>query len=213
VYLQELKASLVKGWRETFDGSYIALGPVETQTDFQNLWIDIEFPNKSEQYPSVWVDFAPVGDVENVGIGHKEYVLDDTVDPAVGRRVFRWKFQGSAQFTILALSSLERDRLYDELVRNIAFGSQSPQTSVYRSYIENNPLIATDFDWDQITTSGTSQSIGTPWGTDELIYETTLSVEVLGEFVSDESADALVPLADVLLEPYAPTEPEPSWVP
>lgn len=201
--MTELKASMVKAARNTFDADYPP-DPANADISFANLWVDIEFPVERQHYPSMWVDFDPTKELQIAGIDHREYTDD-------GHLVLRWRFEGHVTYTILALTSLERDRLFDEMVKVIAFGRDNPDLSTFRSYIESNPLIATDFDWDQIGVTGTAATPGTPWGTDEMIYETTIQMEVVGEFVSDPATAVLVPLSAISLIPYSDREADPGF--
>lgn len=186
--------------RTTFDSDYV-------EPDFRNIKVSIEFPVASADYPSIWVGFDPEGQLEIVGVGHEE----SDADPDAGsvRRYTRWSFQGHATFTAVALSSLERDRLHDEIVRVIAFGTEVPQTSEFRSRIESNEFLAVNCDFDQIAVLALTQSPGTPWNTDDMIYEVTISIECFGEFVSDGFTQTLVRLSEIALMPYAAGDPDP----
>lgn len=202
MYLKELKTLLTMAGRKVFDADYY-------EPDFRDLWVDIEFPAAEQAYPGLWVDFMPTQSLHTIGIGHVEYV--DT-DSSHVRPYKRWVFQGNVSYTAVALSSLERDRLVDELVRVLAFGDENPQTEAFRQYIEDNPLLALNFDFDTIGVGGMAATPGTPWGTDDIVYEATITMECLGEFVSDSSTGELVRLTDIILEPYLPgQDPDPSW--
>jgi hypothetical protein len=113
----------------------------------------------------------------------------------------KWRFQGYATFTIVALSSLERDRLFDEFVKVIAFGEVNPQRSTFRNVIDNNDLIAMNMDFDSIAIRGAAANMGTPWGTNDVIYEITAACQVLGEFTSDISTGELVNLSEIDIFP------------
>jgi hypothetical protein len=202
MYLVPLKTLLVEAMKVTFDGDYIV-------EDFRDLAVSIEYPVAEESYPGVWVDFQSTGQLEIAGVDHREYAEPAGLTGNT-RRYSRWKFQGYALFTIVALTSLERDRLFDEMVRVMAFGREAAQTSEFRNTIEDNDLIACNFDFDQIGVQGTNSSPGTPWGTDEIIYETTVSMECLGEFVSDGSTGTLVPLSTLRVVPYVQGTPDPT---
>lgn len=96
------------------------------------------------------------------------------------------------------MTSYERDRLYDEMVRTIAFaGVEGSHSSVFRLALENNDFVAMNGNFDTLTPSGDAASPGTPWGSDEIIYEKTITFEVLGEFVSDPSTNSLASLSSV----------------
>lgn len=191
-YLVHLKTALVQAVKNTFDQDY----PV---SDFRNIRTSIEFPVDPQDYPGIWVDWEDTGAVRIAGIGHHEF--SDPAQDGSRRRFTRWRFQGTAQFTVVALSSLERDRLYDEMVRVLAFGNyavDAPQINAFRQTIENNEFIAMNFDFDEVEPSGNSASPGTPWGTDEIIYERTINMEAVGEFVSDGITQEIVPLSKVI---------------
>jgi hypothetical protein len=193
-YLTHLKTALVLALQNTFNSTY-------PEADFRNLLVSIEYPVRKTSYPSIWVDYEDSDKLTIAGIRHQE-VID--IDPDHIRHVTRWRFKGYAQFTIVALTSLERDRLYDEMVRILAFGSgglDDPGVNIFRQYIEDNPLIAMNMDFDEIESSGNNASPGTPWGTDEIIYERTINMELLGEFVSDGVTYELVPLSKVRILP------------
>ncbi len=194
MFLTFLKTTLVEAMKLTFDSEYV-------NEDFRTVRISIDYPVEQAGYPGIWVDFEPEGQLETVGIDHHEYATVSEEEETT-RRVGRWRFQGFATFTIVAMSSLERDRLFDEVVRVMAFGKEQEQTNQFRSYIEDNEFVAMNIDFDQIGVSGVSAVPGTPWGTEEVIYEITVSMECVGEFVSDGIGATLVPLSAVVMYPY-----------
>jgi hypothetical protein len=192
--------------RQTLDNEYI-------EADFRNTKVGIDFPVEREDYPAVWVDFTPTAQLERAGISHIEIAEGDD-----GMRQYtRWRFQGTASYTAIALTSLERDRLFDELVRIMAFGQESIPTSQFRAYIEDNEFIAINFNFDQVGVAGFAATPGTPWQTDEVMYEATIQMNAIGEFVSDLLTGTLVPLSKVIVYPYSNLEPDPlpgpGWLP
>lgn len=200
MYLTYLKTTLVEAIKRTFDDEY----PVP---EFRGIHASIEFPMERQQYPGIWVDFNPVGNIQRAGIAHQEYA--DPSGEGHSRLFTRWRFQGEASFTIVAMSSLERDRLHDEMVRVIAFGTEQASTSQFRSYIEDNEFIAVDIDFDEITTRGFASSMGTPWQTDDMIYEVEVAVECFGEFISDGQTQTLLPFNSLEIFALAPGDPDP----
>ncbi len=203
MFLVALKTLLVEAWRATLDVDY----PV---VDFRGTWVSMEYPLAKTNYPGVWVDFLPSADVQTAGIGHVEYV-EDPVLPGQYHRATRWRYAGVFQMTCVALTSLERDRLVDEVVRVMAFGAELPATQEFRSMIETNDLVACQVQWDKFSLGGKGETPGTPWGTDEVVYEMTVSVDCQGEFVSGGAEGLLVPISQVVVQSQAPGEPSP-WV-
>lgn len=200
MFLTNLKALLTDAMQKTFDSDYI-------EADFRQINISIEYPEREQDYPGIWVDFDPTTELEVVGVGHQEH-SEPSAEGAV-RKFTRWRYQGYATYTIVAMSSLERDRLFDEVLRVMAFGKEQPQTSEFRTTIESNDLIACNFDFDQLGIRGMTATPGTPWQTDEVIYEVTVVMEAIGEFVSDGTSQTLIPLSAVEVFPQATNEPDP----
>ena len=202
MYMTNLKSLLTQSIRTTF-------GPGYPTAQFRNLHASIEYPDDRQHYPGIWVDFEPTGELERAGIGHFEVDGNATG----GRAYTRWTFKGYVTFTLVALTSLERDLLLDEMIRVLAFGAESEYTSAFRSYIEDNGLLNLSMDFDQVAIRASGVTPGTPWGTDEFIYESTVAMEILGDFVSDSVGLTLVPLTRIALVEYADQEvdPSPTW--
>lgn len=213
-YITHLKAMLVQAVVETFDQQY----PV---ADFRDIHTSIEYPIEKQHYPGIWVDYDDTQPLRTAGVDHVETVVSSTTVS----RYRRWKYAGYVSYTVVALTSLERDRLCDEMIKVIAFGGQNPTTQRFRDYVENNELIAANFNFDEIEMRGNAAVPGTPWGTDEIIYERTINIAVLGEFVSDAETGDLVPLSaihvlepDIYVDPaavppsIAVTDPSGGWI-
>lgn len=190
MYLVPLKTAIVEALRATFDVDY-------PQADFQKIQIGIEYPATQTEYPGLWVNYEDTDEVQIAGIGHKEFIAKTG---NVYSEVTRWKFAGQISITCVAMTSLERDRLYDEVVRTFAFGRENQALSQFRDKIESNDFIAMNINFDSFQPNGDNQTQGTPWNTDEYIYEKTLSMEVIGEFVGDPSTMDLVKLSAIVVE-------------
>jgi hypothetical protein len=190
MYLAPLKTMLVEALKETFDERY-------PEEHFRGVHVSIEYPIEKMHYPGIWVDYDDMDKLRIAGVDHQEF--DEVHDPAGFSPFTRWRFGGYVSYTVAALTSWERDRLYDELVTTFAFGRQNPERSRFRHYIENNDFIAANFDFDEIEPKGNVAAPGTPWGTDEIIYERTVNMEVIGEFVADNENGTLAPLSAIIL--------------
>jgi hypothetical protein len=182
VYLTRLKALLVTALAQTFDTEYV-------DPRFQNIRVGIEYPVDQAGYPGLWVDYDDTSTLKRAGVDHKETNLSQA---GVLFEHTRWEFFGVLSITVVALTSLERDDLYDEVIRVIAFGAENPVTQQFRSLIENNPFIGVNMDFDTIEPRGNAAAPGTPWGSDEIIYERTINLNVQGEFFVDPSTGSVV---------------------
>lgn len=205
MFIAELMTVMTQAMRQTFDSNY-------PEADFRELYVSPEFPIEHTQYPSVWVDFATDGPLTTAGIDHFEVI--ETDDGSQIQR--RWLFKGEVSFTVLSMSSLERARIADEIIAIIAFGKGTIGRGAFRSYIEeSNPLLAINLDSDTIGLGGWGSTSGTPWGSDEWIYEVTVTVSVVGEFVSTPEG-TLVDLTAVNIYERREDEPDtttndPAW--
>ena len=194
MYLVPLKALLVHALKPVFGDFY-------PQSDFRSdVNVGIEYPVDKQGYPGIWIDYADTAPLRQAGVGHRETALDGTLTNAT-----RFKFEGTASFTIVALSSLERDRLFDEMIRVMAFGRQDGATSLFRDTLEDNDLLAVNAKFDEIEVGGNASAPGTPWGTDEIIYERTISLDLLGEFVADAVAGSMLPLSAIVVHEVVDT--------
>jgi len=206
MFLVHLKTVLTEAMKRTFDADF-------PEPDFRNLRVGIEFPAEQQDYPGIWVDFTPTTELEIVGIAHVEHEFGED---GFARPYRRWRYGGFASYTAVALTSLERDRLFDAMVRVMAFGQEETPTSEFRAYIEQNEFLGVNFDFDQVSISGFAASPGTPWGTDDIIYEATIQMECIGEFVSEGATGTLVPLSAVKITSYTDQELDPaptgSWM-
>lgn len=189
MFLVQLKTTITEALRQVFNASY----PV---ADFQNLPITIEFPYQEQQYPGCWVSWDPVGNVSRGGIDNLMYGPPTDTTDTNPNLLYRYRFSGYSMYTVGALTSMQRDRLHDELVR-VFLMSGTPQVESFRQYVEDSPYIYMNMDFDNVSIRGMAENAGTPWGTNDFIYEVTLAIETVGEFISDEFFTSLVPLAQI----------------
>jgi len=188
MYMRVLKTALVEALRRTFSADYDV--PL-----LRDLHVSLEYPIHEQEYPSIWVTYEDAAPLSIAGVAHVE---TDTE----GRRYTRWAFQGYATLTIAALSSQELDTIYDEVVRVIAFSRENEYRSTFRNHVEANDLVAMNMDFDTIEPRGFAAAPGTPWGSDEIIYERGMALQIIGEFVSNPFDGDLVPLSKVIFEGY-----------
>jgi hypothetical protein len=185
-YLREIKTTAVAALQQAF---IIAYPETDPNGGNQPVYVSIEYPVNPAAIPAVWVEYE-ASDLRTVGVAYTE---PDTT----GSPMARWRFQGHLSFTIAAMSSNERDLIYDELVAMIAFASQSQGPSTFRQVVEASTLVATTWSYDIVEARGEAAAPGTPWGTDEVIYERGIAIQVVGEFVSEPQTMQLVNLSDI----------------
>lgn len=192
MYISRVKALAIEALHAAFDDQY----PV---AEFRGLHCSLEYPVEKPDFPEIWVRYSDTGPLKQAGVAHVEDVhptTDGRVPPYT-----RFKFEGSWEFVVVALSSLERDRIYDELIATIAWSGFDPLRGRFRSSLENNDLIDLTVRTDEIESTGESAEPGTPWQTDEIVYERTLAVDLIGDFVPDPQTGLIVPLSKIIVTP------------
>lgn len=187
MYMTHVKTALVKGLQSVFDSEY-------PDPQFRNLNVSIEWPVRAQDFPGIWVDYEPTADLRIAGIDHIEF--SEPSEEGARNPINRWRFGGMAAFTLSAMTSLERDKLFDAVVSDLAFEKRTGGGQL-RQFIESNPYIAMEGNWDEIGQGGMAASMGTPWNTDDTIYEVTIRLAIQGEFISDETTGSLLPLEAV----------------
>jgi hypothetical protein len=194
MYVTRVKTLAIEALHAAFDDQY----PVP---EFRELHCSLEYPVEKSSFPEVWVRYSDTGPLRQAGVSHVE-----DRNEADGGRVApftRFRFEGSWEFVVVALSSVERDRVYDELVATIAWSGFDSLRGRFRSYLANNDLIDLTVRTDEIESTGESAEPGTPWGTDEVVYERTLAIDLIGDFTPDPETGIIVPLSKIVVTPTA----------
>ena len=159
------KKVVIQALRNTFTAMY-------PNDKLSRLNIDIEYPYKEEQYPGIWVRFSP-SKIQSSGLNPNTHTPTEIYSI--------WHFEGTFSMTIIALSSKERDLISDGLIEAYAFASVMPSASIFYQTITSSNLINISLQSDIITSSGQTETVGTPWDDDKIAYEDRYSFEVVGQ--------------------------------
>lgn len=199
MYVEQMLTLAVEAWQNTFTEEH-------PNPEVRGIPVRVEWPLTEADYPCVWVNFVTTGDIRAVGLGHVEHSEgEDGV-----REVFRWAFEGVLETTVAALGNLERARLIDEVTKTIAFGTAHDNRGTFVQTLEHNDLIGVTPVYGAVSVGGFAETPGTPWQTDDVIYEATISMTIRGEVAFSPSDRVLVPLSDIRFLPYHEgVEPEP----
>lgn len=161
--------------------------------------IDIEYPEDSQDWPALLVQFRPTT-VSWTGVNPDGFSLNSTSTQYTRYR--RGSFEGYFDLSILALTSQERDRLWDSLVELFMFGKNNAEIREFYYSLSENDLIDLTLQETTISPLGDSASMGTPWDPNALTYEASLRINTVGQFWADVYNLTLVPLSDVVVSPY-----------
>ncbi len=172
---------------------------------------------KEVDYPTIVLNYNEQ-DISDSGIGHYERA-QDTVSGLWYRRR-RKRYHGTLQFTVSALSTLDRDIISDALVETIMM----PDMHVYTDFFMSRIYRQEEFEWlkdmpegsigtahyyhfinigNQQLSAGGESAIPNPWGAEDvLIYQTSYSIPVMGEVMSLPPAVLYNLLEEVRPYPY-----------
>lgn len=189
--IEALKRAFIVALREAFNGGTL---------DDANAWvhIDMEYPMEKVSYPAIWVR-ANFTKLNPSGVGHEllgEPTIENEGQPNEWKNwepIREWMFEARITMTVLALSSLQRDRISDALVTMLSF-SRPPEnvltdptrdTKQFRQLItslRDNPYISVTLQHGELLTGGQSETPGVPWDEKTLAYEDNISIDCRGEY-------------------------------
>jgi hypothetical protein len=169
--IETVKRAVMNALRESLTGTTL-----DRQVNGTKVTIDMEYPIQKESYPGIWVQFS-FSEIVQAGIGHE---------------VREFQFKGRVTLTIVALTSLERDRLADAVITMLAFSrppemvitNPSKDTKQFRQLIASlaeNPYVSLTINHDQIVPGGQAMTTGVPWDEEIPGYEDTYSFDILGQ--------------------------------
>lgn len=211
--IETVKRAVMNALREALSGT--SLNHLVNGTD---ITIDMEYPIAKENYPGIWVQFS-FSEIVQAGIGHEPLLrtvvqeATDTTPEVVNWEPMReFSFKGRVTLTIVALTSLERDRIADAVITMLAF-SRPPEgvltkanedTKQFRQLIDslaNNPYVSLTVNHDQIIPGGQAMTTGVPWDEEIPGYEDTYSFDILGQTNIVFKNDGTYSLANVAENP------------
>jgi len=195
--IEGVKKGVIVALRTLFIGTSLT-------TDQSQVHVDMEYPASAETYPNIFVQFS-TSVLRTSGIGH------ETITPE-GNLTKQWYYEGRVSLTILALTSLERDRITDSVISSLAFQdtgidpvTKESRSPMYASFAAN-PYVAIAVNADELRPGGQSVTVGTPWDPELLVYEDNIGFDIIGEFQSVADSTGLYRLSriDVIPENVTP---------
>ncbi len=151
------KKLIIQALRATFTSMY-------PDSKLASMNIDMEYPYLVEHYPGIWVRFSPTK-LQASGLDPTQSTDDEIFSV--------WHYEGTVSFTIIALTSLERD------------------LSPFYATLQSSDLINMTLQSDILTAGGQTESIGTPWDDDKIAYEDRYSFQVVGQVRSRVQPDVI----------------------
>lgn len=196
--IEAVKRSVVTALRDALNG-------MDLRLEGKKLYIDLEYPIEEAMYPGVWVQFSPT-QLQRAGLGH-ELPLKENGKWCL---IQEWQFTGRITLSLAAIKSLDRDRLADLIIANLAF-ARSPDliltkpaedTRRYKSLLAalgSNPYVSITLNTDVIYPGGQDVNPGAPWagGDNVLIYTDSYALDAHGYFNVKLTQDGIYELARI----------------
>jgi hypothetical protein len=192
--IETVKRAVMNALREALSGTTL-----NHMVNGTNVTIDMEYPIEKESYPGIWVQFS-FNEIVQAGIGHEPMsrnivaeAIENSPEVVNWEPIREFQFKGRVTLTIVALTSLERDRLSDAVITMLAFSrppevwvTSDPQedTKQFRQLIASlaeNPYVSISINHDQIIPGGQAMTTGVPWDEEIPGYEDTYSFDILGQ--------------------------------
>lgn len=191
--IETTKRAIVVALREALVGTSLGGGATADDT----VKVDMEYPLTKERYPGVWVQFSYT-DIMNSGLG-QELLLRTVVDEGTPSERVNWEpvrefiYQGRVTLTVVALTSLQRDRIADAIVTMLMFSRPSEVHTVsdplrdarqgrqFVAALAANPYVSLSVNHDMIRPGGQASTSGVPWDETAIGYEDNYSFDILGQ--------------------------------
>lgn len=165
--------------------------------------VTIEYPEEPEDWPFILVQLRPVN-ISWTGITPDEIINAGTEESPSFKRIRQGRFEATCMLQIIALSSEERDRMWDNVVNLLLLGRTRNPTDNFYSVIDTHDLVGMTIMEGSVRPVGDSISMGTPWDPEVLTYEAAIEFDIVGIFYADEYNTDLVALTEATIYDYVP---------
>jgi hypothetical protein len=218
-YVTFIKRGLVEALQDAFNN--------HPEKVVANAKVALDFTHTRFTLPAVIIRFVE-RQLPNAGVGHVEYLPAPTdpnpLNPTTFIRYYHRMYRGDVLFEVYGMSSPDRDLVRDALVEVLAMTDVTTGGSAFVNrlyyFLDRVPYDEWNFpvlNLDLISGSGDENAVIAPWAPeDQLVYRSTYSVPIFGEFYSQTpvapTPAGLVEEIDVY--PYvASTDPTPDTNP
>jgi hypothetical protein len=196
MFITAAKIAAVEGIVAGFE----AIGAVSNNTtkDLVPRAVTIEYPVEEIEWPAIYVQFRPTI-TQYTGLNPDQYtaILDNQGNTTSWEMYRQGYFEGAFDLQILAMTSEERDKIWETLINLFVMNNLSPgATALYNSILQND-LIAMTLQQGSTLQVGDTVSPGTPWSPEELTYEATIRVKCIGEFYENKYTQELLPISAI----------------
>jgi hypothetical protein len=185
---------------EAITAAFNAIGTPSSNTtvDLVPRSVTIEYPVEEIEWPAIYVQFRPTV-TQYTGLNPDTFtaVVNNEGVTTGWEQIRHGYFEGAFDLQILAMSSEERDKIWETIINFFMMDGVGPSSSAFYSSIAANDLIGITYAKGSVIQVGDTVSPGTPWSPEELTYETTLRIKCIGEFYENKYTQTLLPISAV----------------
>lgn len=189
--IETVKRAVVVALRDALTGTGL-----DDAVSGSTIHVDMEYPLTKEKYPGVWVQFS-FTKITNAGVG-QELISHMVEHPGTPDERVNWEpirefiFEGRVSLTVVALTSIERDRISDAVVTMLMFSRPNEavitdttrDAKLFRQFISTltaNPYVSLAANLDMVAPGGQTTNVGVPWDPERLSYEDTYTFDLTGQ--------------------------------
>jgi len=197
MFLTAVKTAMVEALEMAFDADITQVGekPIPRR-------ITIEYAEAEQDWPFILVQVRPTT-IKWTGIVPDEYIKAEPVDEVnPWRSIRQGYFEASVMLQIMALTSGERDQIWDSVVKLLMMGRKRESSKDFFKSIEEQDLIGITVQEGTVLPIGDTVSQGTPWNPETIAYEASVQFEIVGRFYADEYDETLITLEAAAIYPY-----------
>lgn len=200
-YKVRIKEEIIDALRAAF-----AEGSFPNRDKIGNVKVTLDYPTDQISYPAIMVELNE-REINIAGVGHYELGENELGQQAL---LAHWRFNADVRFTIFGLTSADRDMLSSALVNIIAFPGASAAYKKFHTEIYDGEYIDMQIQASQIIPGGDSV-LDVPWDDPtRKLYQSTYSIQIMGEFYATHDSGELVNINDVKVYPYRGDQAQPT---
>ena len=165
--------------------------------------VEMEYPLEVVKYPGIWVQFS-FTEIRRAALDEVHYRMETLPSgESFARRTMTGFFKGSVSLSIVALSTVERDKIADALVNLFLFADVDDLSDRFFDSMASDDYIRITANKGQLRPRGQSTSVGAPWDPNVVVYEDGYSFDIQGQFYSRRvgARTELVRLREIVVEP------------
>ncbi len=192
MFLKQVFTALQEATAEAFGKS--------TDRKIKETAVRIEYQQDIQEMPSCFIDFNLSRQLEPSGLNNERFATK--ADTGETYPVQTWRMAGDIVLSPRAAARAHAIILFDHLLADLCFSNAG--NGAMRRVLDDHPSIAMTLQWDRVSVQTPQPIMTTEFGTDEMFWEGSITIGMVGEFSADPERSVLVPLDEINTAQYVP---------